>query len=375
MSTASTTIGRHATNDEEQGIGPPEGWSRRELIRGLGLTSGGMLLLGPSALLGSSAAAVTATATAANMAIRNPAAPVRAVLELDGQSSYLLSVAGGNAVASITTEAPAGPGAIPNKHPTGFSFEDIVIALPLLASPTLSSWINDSLTKGPIYKDGAIAFADADGNALKRLQFSSALLMEIDLPVCDATQRNPAVLSLRLAPERTQWIGGSGKVQAFPFSTRLGAALAGNFNLSIQGLEAACREVVLVSGLTAKRTRQPSPLNLREPTLATYSPFDISTLRITLVEAYAAPFFSWFTNFSVQGNTGPGAERPGLLQWLTADLKTVIATAQLVNLGLVRYAPEPFNSEAAVIPRVQVDMYCEAIFARAPDLCAAIAWP
>jgi len=348
-------------NETERERGWPGAWSRRELIRALGLSSSGMLLLGPTALLGSSAA------SAAPQLLRSPADPIRAALELDGQSSYLLSVAGGNPIASIAVAAATGPGAIPNKHPSGIAFEDIVLGLPLLASPTLAGWINDSLSNGFIRKSGAIAYADAQGNVLKRLQFSDALLTEIDLPACDATQNNPAVLVLRLAPETTQWTGGTGKLQVFPLAPRAGATLAGNFQLSIQGLEAACQAVALVSSLTAKRTVQSSPVGQARFAQITNSPFDIATLSITLAESRAAPFFTWFNNFTLKGNIGPGAELPGVLQWFAADHRTVSATAQLVNLGVVRYAPEPFSSDTATIGRVQVDMYCEAISLTLPS--------
>jgi hypothetical protein len=354
--------------DTEQGRGPPAAWSRRGLIRALGLTSGG-LLLAPPALLGSSAAPAATLATLPSAAIRNPTAPVRAVLELDGQPTYLLSVTGGNAVASIiSVPMGLGVGAIPNKHPSGISFEDIVITLPLLAAPSLAGWINDSLTKPPVSKTGVIVYVDADGNAVKQLAFTNAVITEIDLPACDATQMNPAVLVLRLQPEIAQWTGGTGKVQAFPFTPRVGAALVSNFHLSIQGLEGACQRVMLINSLTAKRTVAPlGTLGVVRNPGPEYSAFDISTFSITLAEAYAAPFFAWFSNFTLKGNIGPGAVLPGLLQWLAPDLRTVIATAQLVNLGMVRYAPAPFNSEANAIGRVQIDMYCDAMTLSLPS--------
>jgi hypothetical protein len=341
-------------NDAQQDRNPPEAWSRRELIRALGLTSGA-LLLAPPVLMGASMAAFPAT----NLVMRAPASPVRAVLELDGQPTYLLSVSGGNAVAKVVS-APVGPGAISQKHLAGISFEDIVITLPLLAAPSLAGWINDSLGKPPTSKSGAIVYVDGDGNVLKQLAFTNAVITEIDLPACDATRMNPAALVLRLQPETAQWTGGTGKVQAFPFTPRAGAALVSNFRLSIQGLEAACQRVMLINSLTAKRTVSPLGTLTREAGPG-YSAFDVSTFSITLAEADAALFFAWFNNFTLKGNIGPGAELPGILQWLAPDLRTVIATAQLVNLGAVRYAPDPFNSEANVIGRVQVDMYCDAM--------------
>jgi hypothetical protein len=153
--------------------------TRRDLLCGVGLSAGGLMLLGPPVLFGSSAAQ---GATVIRAVSRGPAA-----LELDGVQSYVISVEGGNAVGSVVTEASVG-GAVPGKHIGGVSFEDIVVQLPFTVAPTLAAWIGDTLAKGPARKNGAIVYTDINRSEWKRLEFTDALISGVELPACDASQ-------------------------------------------------------------------------------------------------------------------------------------------------------------------------------------------
>ena len=56
-------------------------------------------------------------------------------------------------------------------------------------------------------------------------------------------------------------------------------------------------------------------------------------------EADAGPLYGWFDNTVLKGNNGPETERAGRIEVLGADMKAVVATVDLGNLGIVRYAP------------------------------------
>jgi hypothetical protein len=87
---------------------------------------------------------------------------------------------------------------------------------------------------------------------------------------------------------------------------------------------------------------------------------NVQPIKIFLPEYRAAPFYKWFDSFILRGGAAAGeAELPGLLEWLSTDLTTVVASAQLINLGIVRYAPEPYLLGAEKAALVQVELYCE----------------
>jgi hypothetical protein len=86
---------------------------------------------------------------------------------------------------------------------------------------------------------------------------------------------------------------------------------------------------------------------------------EIPDLAITLLEADAGPWYQWYDDFLLKGHHVEKDERPGLLEFLGPDLKTVLLRVDFSNLGLKTFSPEKFVSGQEQIPRVKVAMYCE----------------
>lgn len=331
------------------------GLSRRDLFRRAGFAAGGAMLLGLPRFLGgwtdNAEAGIAASPSTSNL-----------MLELDGQTAgFVRSVQGGNAFADIIAE-PVGPDLIQRKRPGPVRFEDLVIDVAVdRDAKALNGWITDTLAKGPIQHNGAISFADFNFAEVKRLEFFNAVLTEVTLPAADAVEgKKAALLTLRITPQTTRLAGGAGK-KLSTLGSKSRGVLASNFRFNVQGLEQACKRISKVDQITAKRAVAGASVGqekFRQPSAA--GPLDCSTVRITLPEADAGPFYQWFDDTVMKGR--PDGERPALLEWLDPTLQTVLATVQLGSLGIVRYAPEKTEAGAeARGPRVQIDMYCETI--------------
>lgn len=339
---------------------PDMNLSRRDLFRTAGLATGGAMLLGlPGFLQGwtsEAQAALKPTYTTSNVA-----------LELDGNFvGFLTSVEGGNAYAEILAD-PAGPDLIQRKRPGPVRFEDLIIEIPLdrYVKP-LNDWITATLTANSIQHDGAILFTDFNFVEVKRLEFFNATLTEVTLPAADATDgKRQALLTLRITPQTTRLTGGSGK-KLSSLGLKSKAVLAGNFRFNVQNLEQACKRITKVSPISAKRVLIGAPVGqekFRQPSSAGI--LDCSKVSITLPETDAGPFYKWFDDTVVKGRPDmgrPDDERGGLLEWLDPTLKTVLVSAQLGGLGIVRYAPEKAGAGAESRgPLVQIEMYCETM--------------
>lgn len=329
-------------------------FSRRDLFRTAGLATGGAMLLGLptflSSLAGPAEAAIKNTAF-----LRNNTA-----LEIEGQfAGFLTTVDGGGVFADVITEV-IGQDLIQRKRPGPVRFEEIVIEIPVgSVEKTLASWISESLGKSAIQKNGAIIYADMNINEVKRLEFSGAFLSEIVLPDADpADGKNTALLTLRLTPQSTRLTGGKGKLAGPSAKTK--QILRSNFRFNVQGLEKSCGRIAGVEPITVKRAilAQPPGQEGRVPTKVP-GPLDCSLVRITLPESDAGAFYTWFDEMVIKGR--PNAERAGLLEWLDPAMKTVLASAQLGGLGIVRYEPDPSKANEQKIGMVEVDMYCETI--------------
>ena len=77
--------------------------------------------------------------------------------------------------------------------------------------------------------------------------------------------------------------------------------------------------------------------------------------------AAAEPFFEWADDFIIKGNNGQKYEKSGSIDFLTLDLKTVLATLTFSNLGIFRCAPEKAEAGVESIRRVKAEMYCESM--------------
>ncbi|MDP1770409.1 MAG: hypothetical protein Q8L74_16615 [Nitrospirota bacterium] len=326
--------------------------SRRDLFRTVGLATGGAMLLGLPKFIGSwggtAEAAVARAGSAVNLA-----------LELDGASAgFVQAVEGGNAFADVLVEA-VGPDGIQRKRPGSVKFEDIIIQVPFNGdAKPLNNWIAETLGKAQTPKNGAIQYMDFNFTEMKRLEFFNAVLTEVTLPVADPAARNPEFLTLRITPQTTRLTGSTGK-KLSGTGTKSKAVLASNFRFNVQGLEKACARIGKVESIVAKRPVAGSAVGQDRLKQSAPGVLDCSIVRLTLPEADAGPFYSWFDDTVVKGK--PSGELAGLLEWLDPTLKVVLASVQLGGLGIVRYAPEPINAGAERLGQVQVDMYCETM--------------
>jgi hypothetical protein len=287
-------------------------------------------------------------------------APGMTSLELDGIFVCSLnSVDGGSAFADVVPEA-VGPDMIQRKRPGPVRFEDIMIRIALAGVATpLSNWITDMLVKSPAPKNGAIVYADMNYNEVKRLEFFNAMLTEVTVVAADAKAGlSSASLILRITPQTTRLTGSTGKKLTSTLGGTTPKSLrSSNFRFNVQGLEKACKGVSKVDSIVARR---PFAIPVPGQDKFIQSALDCSIVRITLPEADAGPFYTWFDDSVVKGKAA--GERAGVLEWLDPTMTTVLGSLQLGGLGIVRYAPEPIGAGSEKpIGLVQVDMYCETM--------------
>lgn len=83
--------------------------------------------------------------------------------------------------------------------------------------------------------------------------------------------------------------------------------------------------------------------------------------QVTLPEANAEAFYNWHESFVIKGNNGPDEERSGTLEFVTPDLKEVLFTLELKNLGIFRLTPEKVEAGSENIRRVKAEMYCHEV--------------
>jgi hypothetical protein len=325
--------------------------TRRQLMQRLGLSGGGLLALGSIGLL-QSGSALAAVAMPTN-------GTISVALDLNGVMTDVRSFEGGDARADLATRTVGTD--LTDTLVSNYGYDDIVIKVGLDVAPPLALWIKESLTNPNAMRSGAFSFSDSLRGEWKRLEFLNAFITEIALPDCDASVAQQPLMTIRLAPEATRWAAGSGQPT---ISSAKALRLNGNFRLDIGPLSSAMKFVSKIQGVGIKRK-----VTSENPGIygrAVKHPAQTETTRITLwlPEHRAAVFYSWFDAFVVK-RTATG-ELTGVLEWLATDMQTVVASAQLQNLGIVQYAPEPVLAGTNNVPQVMVEMYFERL---------SLSWP
>ena len=160
----------------------------------------------------------------------------RCALELGGAFvGDVLSVEGGQAKADVVEEK-VGPDHIVHKHIAGVKYEDITITCGTGMSKAFYEFIKSTLAASPAPKDGSIKLLDFDNNVVSEMDFTHGLLSEVGFPALDASSKDAAKLSIKISPEYTRSVKGSGKLPPAK-AGQLKRWMSANFRLAIAGVD------------------------------------------------------------------------------------------------------------------------------------------
>jgi hypothetical protein len=318
--------------------------TRRQLVQRMGLTGGGLLALGSAGLLQSASALAAAVPTNGTLSV---------ALDLNGVLTDVRSFEGGYARADLVTTT-IGPN-LSETHVAAYGYDDMVIKVGLDVAPPLAAWIKESMTNPNAVRNGTFVFSDSLRGEWKRLEFLNAFIAEIALPDCDASIAGQPLMTIRLTPEATRWAAGSGQ----PLNLLSKMKLNGNFRLDIGPVSSAMKFVSKIQGVGIKRKVTSEQVGIGRAIVKHPAQTEVMPIMLWLPENRAGVFYSWFDALVVK-RTATG-ELAGVLEWLSPDMTKVVASVQLQNLGIVRYAPEPIVAGTNTEPQVMVEMYCERL--------------
>ena len=282
------------------------------------------------------------------------------MLELDGKDAgFLISVEGGEPVASVVSEPP-GPGLVVRKHLGQVAYEPIQMSFSSGMSESLYKWMTEWLKGKQPTKSGAIVFLDYNFGEQRRLEFDKARITEVTFPALDGSSKDVVHFNVTLQPQSTVLRDTLSGAKKSVFANKGSKSLsAPYFKLNIGGLKTA--KVGKVETLVVK---QPVDRQL---------PLEVPDIVFTLPETEATGFFKWFDDFAIK-NDREGAqnnELNGTLEYLSPN-GTVLFTLTLSNLGIFRIHRERSEAGAEVISRVRIMLYCEEIgFNSASDAVGA----
>lgn len=281
-------------------------------------------------------------------------------LELDGQFvGWIGSAEGGNAFADVVTEDADGD-TLQKKHIANVKYEDITINMDIGMGKPLYDWIKSSLDRQHERKNGAIIAADFRLRELSRIEFHNALLTEIGMPALDASSKDAARMTIKVAPEYTRRTTSQ---EGSPVGNGFGRQknwLPANFRLRIEGLEQTTARVNKIDAITVKQKVIENAVGDERDYTKEPGKLEFPNLVITFPESHSDSVYQWADSFIIQGQSGDGFERGGTLEYLDSTGDPLF-TLTFNHLGVFKVAPNTVEAGADSIPQIKAEMYCEDI--------------
>ena len=282
-------------------------------------------------------------------------------LELDGSKAvgFLRSVEGGNAVGEVVHEVGSA-GYYQKKHIGNVKYEEITAEFGIGMSKDVYDWISSTLkgNRDQERKSGAILTADFNYAVKARRSFTDAIITEVGFPALDASSKDAAFMTVKLAPDQTVDSVGSGQL-ASPAKQQQKLWLPSNFKLEIKGLPTG--KVNKVDAITIKQTAVTDDLGETRDYQREPGKLEFPNLAFTLPETDAQPWYDWFKDFVLQGNNGEESEKAGQLTYLATNQTDQLARLDLLNLGIFKISTDKAEANSDTIKRVKVELYCERI--------------
>jgi len=280
----------------------------------------------------------------------------RWALEVEGTIvGAVVSAEGGDISAPVIRDGPTAD-AFVHKRLGPPHFESITVQVGLGLAKSFYQWIADAWAGKALAHDGAVLSLDATGRVLTRRQFKNAHIVSTAVPALDGASRSDARLTVRIAPERTDDVKGTGKVVLGTKASAQKRWLPSNFRLEIEGLETS--RVRRVEALTVATGV------LDPPTVSTT--IDFPDMRLTMVETGAAHWQAWLRDFVSKGGGAAAGTKHGTLTLFGSDAKTKLAAIGFDGLGL-RRLEQVVSGSATRRSELVADLFCERMtFAVAP---------
>jgi len=277
-------------------------------------------------------------------------------LELDGfkVSAYIKSVEGGFAKANVTDEA-IGPDVLHVKHLSTREIEPFSVELGMSGCKSVLMWIQESWNQKFNRRNGQVAHADFNKFGQFEHHFTDALIMETAFPALDGSSREPGYLKVKFMPEGIE----TKQVQ----TSRILAEINANqkmwhnncFRMKIDGIDmtkvSKIDAFTIKQGVKAMHTGRALFPEL-EPTK-----IEFPDLSVQLGLAFSKPVMDWYDETVRKGGKDPDLEKNGSIEFLTPDLRTVIFTVKLFQMGIRNFTINRSEALQDAIKRAKIDLY------------------
>ena len=267
-------------------------------------------------------------------------------LEVEGKAiGTMTSVEGGYAKGDVAALSVATE-EYPLKRITNVRFEPITIRGDV---NSLADLAKRALEK-PTALNGRLTTMGMTGKGISSLEFYNAIPTKVAIPDLDASSKESCYIEVTLTPERTRRVEGSGESKML--GNKLEKCVRSNFTVRIPGM--VLNGVMKVENLAV--TREIAADNVGASRIEVKNPTkpSIPNVVLTMSEATAKDFWTWYDSFLLKGDNGQDKEKAIEVQLLSPDQKSVL-TLQGSGVGMVAMRPTTGTGDS--IAKVEVELY------------------
>lgn len=275
----------------------------------------------------------------------------RFVLNIDQQNIALQDVSGGHVEGEVVTIRD-GVTQQTSKSISRIRFTPFTVRVAAPVGKLLAEWTRACADLKPVRKSGFLAAVDLNGKIKAYRHFRDALLEEITVPAMDGSSKDAAVFALTIQPETITYADGDNA--AVPSSPPQKPWLSSNFRFKLGDLP--CNRVAKVEAFTIRQEIFESASGTSRVSTKQPAGVDFPNLKVTFSAADVGPWQDWFNDLVITGNTGK--ELKGSLEFLGADMNTVVGGIDFLRVGIFALHEEKSTGQDAVA-RYVAELYAE----------------
>lgn len=278
---------------------------------------------------------------------------------LDGSTDtgYVKSVDGGALKGEVVAEQ-VGPEFTRFKHVTTVDIEPISLELGMAVSNRMIQWIGDSWKKQYSRRNGSIIHGDFKGKAQYEQEFKEALITETTFPALDATDKNPAYMTVKLQPETLSLQKSSGHLQA-TVGTKQKLWTPANFMLLIDGLD--CSKVSKIGSFSVKQKVKKLYFGGERNAQIEPTGIEFPDLELEMSLAHADDFIAWHKDYVLTGKRDLKMEKQGEIIFYNQSLMDALMSVKLKGLGICGIQVLKSEAMAEQIKKVKISLYCDSM--------------
>jgi phage tail-like protein len=241
-------------------------------------------------------------------------------------------------------------------------FEDIKLQVGMAMSQPFYDWIRDFFVGKATRKNGSISAADFYYVERARRNFKEAMIKELTFPKLDASDKNAVYMTVALAVEELEFVKGNGQKLEPPKGFE-GQKLwtACNFDLTLHGLEDACKRVTKVDSFTVKQATTEYHMGGRKHAVKTPTQMEYPNLTFYVPEADAQPFMDHMkkrVGFVAQGEQRPDVNLHGSVNVRDNEGHNIFSV-NFVESDIVSITPDKSDATSEDVKQVKVELYTE----------------